>query len=64
MYSKLKESIKPDLHELNYPAFVKLNEEILKEHLAQISVAKSLKELTLKQRKQHASKPVFLVRYE
>jgi hypothetical protein len=44
--------------------FVPLNEETLKQHLAQTVDAESWKELTLRQRKKYASKRIYLVRYE
>ena len=44
--------------------FIPISEETLKQHLVQTVKAESLKEMTLQQRKKHASKPIYLVRYE
>jgi hypothetical protein len=60
----LKEYPKTDVQELEDPVFIRLNEETLKQHLAQTINVESLKQLTLKQRRKHASKPMYLVRYE
>jgi hypothetical protein len=44
--------------------FVPISEETLRQHLVQKVKAESLKELTLRQRKKYAGKPIYLVRYE
>ncbi len=46
------------------PVFVKLSRESLKQHLAQTIDADFIKQMTLEQRKIHASKPLYLIRYE
>jgi hypothetical protein len=44
--------------------FIPISKETLEQHLIQTVKAESLKELTPRQRKKHAGKPIYLVRYE
>jgi hypothetical protein len=62
--SRLKEYPKIVMEGLEDPVFVQLNEEMLKQHLAETINVKSLKQLTLKQRREQARKPLYLARYE
>ena len=60
----MKEYPKIGTQEREDPVFVRLNEETVKQHLAQTINVESLKKLSLKQRRKHAGKPMYLIRYE
>jgi len=60
----LKGFPKTSIQSLDDLVFAPIDEEVLKQHLAQTANAESLKEMTLRQRKKHASRPIYLVRYE
>lgn len=60
----MKNYPRTNIQALDDLVLVPINEETLKQHLAQTVNAESLKEFTLRQRKKHASKRIYLVRYE
>lgn len=60
MKNYLKINISPD----NEFSLIPISEKTREKHLAEILDVSSLKNLTLKQRKKEASRPIYLVRYE
>jgi hypothetical protein len=60
----LKDFPKTGIQSLDDLVFAPIDEEALRQHLAQTANAESLKKMTLRQRKKHASRPIYLVRYE
>ena len=62
--SKLKNYPRTIIQSFDDLVFIPISEETLKQHLVQKVKAESLKEMTLRQRKKDAGKPIYLVRYE
>jgi hypothetical protein len=60
MKNYLKINMSPD----NEFSLTPISEKTREKHLTEILDASSLKNLTLKQRKKEASRPIYLVRYE
>ncbi len=60
MKNYLKINMSPD----NEFSLTPISEKTREKHLTEILSVSSLKNLTLKQRKKEASRPIYLVRYE
>lgn len=61
---KMKSALKIDMNIENEFSLTPISEKTREKHLAEILDVSSLKDLTLKQRKKEASRPIYLVRYE
>jgi hypothetical protein len=60
----MKNHLKINMSLDNEFSLTPISEKIREKHLAEILDVSSLKNLTLKQRKKEASRPIYLVRYE
>jgi len=60
----MKSALKINISVDNEFSLTPISEKTREKHLAEILDVSSLKDLTLKQRKKEASRPIYLVRYE
>jgi hypothetical protein len=60
----MKNYLKTNMTVDNEFSLTPISEKTREKHLAEILDVSSLKDLTLKQRKKEASRPIYLVRYE
>jgi hypothetical protein len=61
---KMKNDLEINMSVDNEFSLTPISEKTREKHLAEILNVSSLKDLTLKQRKKEASRPIYLVRYE